>query len=333
MEHVPPILLDVTRNGFVESHHRGSFALLDPVGEVTVAAGAPSLPVFPRSSLKPLQAVALVANGYPGRGPALALAAASHEGEPVHVAAARDILSAAGLDEAALRCPPDLPSGRAALLEYVRAGGGPERVCHNCSGKHAAMLATCVANGWELAGYRDPTHPLQLAIRATIEAMTGETVAAVGVDGCGAPAFAVTLIGLARSFAALATAAAGTPAALVCAAMRAHPELVGGTGRAVSELTAAVDGLVCKDGAEGVWAAALPDGRAFAVKVEDGGARALPPLLAGALRSWGFDGEVVGRWAAVEVLGGGEPVGAVGWSADFARLLGLVPAVSDGSPG
>jgi L-asparaginase II len=327
VEQTPPILLDVTRSGFVESHHRGSFVLLESGGQVAVAAGTASRPVFPRSSLKPLQAAALVAHGYPGRGPALALAAASHEGEPMHVAGAREILRAAGLDETALQCPADLPAGRAALLDHVRAGGGPERVCHNCSGKHAAMLATCVANGWGLAGYRDPAHPLQVTIRAGIEAMTGEAVAAVGVDGCGAPAFAVTLTGLACGFAALATAADSTPASLVCAAMRAHPHLIGGTDRAVSELTAAVDGLVCKDGAEAVWAAALPDGRAFAVKVEDGGARALPPLLAGVLRGWGFDGEAVRRWSAVEVLGGGEPVGAVGRSAEFARLLGRLSAV------
>lgn len=317
------MLLDVTRNGFVESHHRGGLVLLAASGTVAVAAGAPERPIFPRSALKPLQAIAMVEQGFAGRDDALALAAASHDGEDVHVAGVRSILTAAGLAEAALQCPPDLPAGRAALLAHLRAGRGPERICHNCSGKHAAMLATCAAGGWETGSYRDQAHPLQAAILARIETTSGETVAATGVDGCGAPAHAISLVGLARAFAAIATAAHGTPAALVRSAMRSHPGLLGGTGRAVTELTAGVDGLLCKDGAEGVWGAALPDGRAFAAKVEDGGARALPPVLAAALRYWGIDNDAVRRCSALATYGGGEPVGATGWSPAFVDLLGL----------
>ncbi|MFN2519122.1 MAG: asparaginase [Jatrophihabitantaceae bacterium] len=323
---MPPasvVLLDVTRNAFVESHHRGSLVLLDAAGAVAVAAGAPERPVFPRSSLKPLQAIAMLECGYAGRDGSLALAAASHAGEDVHVAGVRAILASAGLEETALQCPPDLPSSPQAMLAHVRAGYGLQPICHNCSGKHATMLATCVANGWDLATYRDPAHPLQVAIRASIEAAGSESVAASGIDGCGAPAHAISLVGLARAFAATARAAQGTPAALVRAAMRAHPRLVGGTGRAVTELTAGVDGLLCKDGAEGVWGAALPDGRAFAVKVDDGAARALPPLLAAALRHWGRTGEAVRRWSTVDVLGGGEPVGAIQWSPALVDLLSL----------
>jgi L-asparaginase II len=140
----------------------------------------------------------------------------------------------------------------------------------------------------------------------------------------------VSLVGLARAFASLASASAGTEAALVRDAMRAHPQLIGGTGRVVSELTAAVPGLLCKDGAEAVWAAALPDGRAFAVKVEDGGERALSPLLAAAVRHWiltggpaDADDEVIRRWSATDVLGGGAPVGAIAWSPYLRDLLGL----------
>lgn len=319
----PFVLLDATRNGFVESHHRGSLVLLDAAGVVAVAAGDPDRPIMPRSSLKPLQAITMVECGFPGRGGALALAAASHDGEDVHVSGARSILASAGLDESALRCPPDLPSGRGAMLAHVRAGGGPLRICHNCSGKHAAMLATCVVNGWDLASYRDIAHPLQVAIRAGIEAASGETIVASGVDGCGAPAHAISLVGLARAFAAISRAADGTAAASVRAAMRAHPRLIGGTGRAVTELTAGVDGLLAKDGAEGVWGAALPDGRAFAVKVDDGSARSLAPVLAAAVRYWGLDSEVARRWSAVSVLGGGEPVGTIGWSPELVELLGL----------
>jgi L-asparaginase II len=319
----PLVMLDVTRSGFVESHHRGSLVLLDASGAVAVAAGVPERPVFPRSSLKPLQASAMVTCGYPGRDGALALAAASHDGEDVHIAGVRAILAAAGLDESALQCPPDLPSGREAMLAHVRSGGSTQRICHNCSGKHAAMLATCVATGWDVAAYREPAHPLQVAIRTGIQQASGEAVVASGVDGCGAPAHAISLVGLARAFAAAARAADGSPAGQVRDAMRAHPRLIGGTGRAVSELTADVDGLLCKDGAEGVWGAALRDGRAFAVKADDGGARALPPLLAAALRYWGVDSEAVRRCSTVDVLGGRGAVGAITWSPALVALLGL----------
>jgi L-asparaginase II len=298
----------------VESRHRGSFVLLEPDGSVALAAGSPDQPVFGRSTLKPLQAVAMVQAGFPGRGEALALAAASHDGEPAQLAVVRAILSASDCAEAQLQCPADLPSGASALLAHLRAGGGRERICHNCSGKHAAMLATCYVNGWDRAGYRDPSHPLQRAAAEVVEAFTAEQIAAVAVDGCGAPAFAVSLIGVARAFAALATAPAGSPAASVSQAMRANPNLIGGVGRAVSELTADVPGLLCKDGAEGVWGAALPDGRAFAAKLEDGGMRALGPVLCAALRHWGIDGAAVRRWSSVPVLGGGERVGELRWA-------------------
>jgi L-asparaginase II len=318
-------LLDVTRNGAVESWHCGSFVLLDGQGAVAMRTGDVDRPVFPRSSLKPLQAVALLECGFGGRDASLALACASHDGEDVHVAGARATLVGAGLDESALQCPPDLPSGRAALLEWVGAGGRAARICHNCSGKHSAMLATCAAAGWPTDSYRAPDHPLQQAIRARIGALCGEPVSGVAVDGCGAPAFAVSLTGLARAFATVASAADGA-AHEVASAMRAFPRLIGGTGRAVTELSAAVPGLVCKEGAEGVWGAALPDGRAFAAKFDDGSARGLGPLLVAALRYWGLDNDVLARWAQVSVLGGGAPVGAITWSADLQAALGLGPA-------
>jgi L-asparaginase II len=319
------VLLEVVRSGRVESWHRGSIVVLDPAGAVTVSAGRVDEAVLPRSSLKPLQAVAMVENGYPGRNELLALAAASHDGEDAHVAGARAILAAAGLDEDALQCPADLPSGRDALLAWVGAGNGPARVCHNCSGKHSAMLATCVASGWPTATYRDPSAALQQAIRARLSSLAGEEVSGVAVDGCGAPAFALGLTALARAFARLATSP-GAAETLVREAMRAHPRMIGGTGRAVTELAAAVPGLVCKEGAEGVWGAALPDGRAFAAKLSDGSSRGLAPLLAAVVQHWdvpGTDGPVVQRWAAPPVLGGGEPVGAIRWSSDLRALLAL----------
>jgi L-asparaginase II len=318
----PPVLLEVVRSGLVESRHRGSFVLLDADGSVARIAGEVHGPVFPRSTLKPLQAVALLECGYPGRGAELALAAASHDGEDVHRAGVEAILTAAGLAETALQCPQALPSNEAAMLAQVQAGGGPRRLCHNCSGKHAAMLATCVAAGWDTGSYRDPAHPLQVAVRGVVERFADEPVRAVGVDGCGAPAFAVSLIGVARGFRTLATALPSSPAGMVRDAMRTYPRLIGGTGRPVTDLTAGVPGLVCKDGAEAVWGAALPGGRAFAAKIDDGGARTFGPVLCAALRYWDVDGAAVQRWATVPVLGGGEPVGEIRWSAQLRDTLG-----------
>ncbi|WP_007519953.1 asparaginase [Pseudofrankia sp. EUN1h] len=312
-----PVLLTATRAGIVESWHRGSLVLLDADGAVEVSFGSPDRPVFARSALKPLQAAAMVDAGYPGRREHLALAAASHDGEPVHRQTARAILTSAGLDEGALLCPPAWPGSEEARVQWVRQGGEPARICHNCSGKHAAMLATCRAAGWETSTYRLPTHPLQVLIRDAVGRYAGQPVAATAIDGCGAPAHAISLTGLARSFAALSRAADGSSAALVSSAVRDHPVHVGGTDRPITHLLADVPGLLAKDGAEAVIAASLPDGRSFAAKLDDGAARGLGPLLAAALSYWRCRGQSVERWRTVPVTGGGERVGALGWSADL----------------
>ncbi|MBL7498140.1 asparaginase [Frankia sp. CNm7] len=317
-----PVLLTATRSGTVESWHRGSLVLLGADGAVEVALGTPDRPVFARSCLKPLQVAAMVDAGYPGRHEQLALAAASHDGEPVHRQTVRAILAAAGLDEEALRCPPAWPGDEEARLQWVRQGGEPARICHNCSGKHAAMLATGRAAGWDTSTYLLPAHPLQVLIRETVARYAGEPVAATAVDGCGAPAHAISLVGLARSFAALSRAADG-PARLVTSAMQDHPRHIGGTRRSITHLVADVPGLLAKDGAEAVIAASLPDGRSFAAKLDDGAARGLAPLLAAALSYWGFGARPsVRRWRAVPVTGGGEQVGELGWSADLRARVG-----------
>jgi len=282
-----PLVVEVTRNGFVESIHRGAVVVLDPSGTVAAAWGEVDAPMFPRSSLKPLQALALLDAGWaPDDHEQLALAAASHSGEPRHVDVVRRILVAAGLDESALDNTPD-----------------PDRLHQNCSGKHAAMLATCVAAGWPTKGYRDPAHPVQVAVRSGIERRCGETVSAVAVDGCGAPLFALSLTALARGFAAVRGTA-------VAAAMQTYPELVGGTGRDVTDLMARVPGLVAKDGAEGVYAATTGDGGAVAIKVYDGAARARLPLLLQGLERLGVSVDTV-RDLVPPVLGHAEPVGSL----------------------
>jgi L-asparaginase II len=250
-------------------------------------------------------------------GKLLALAAASHSGEDFHVAGVREILAGAGLTEDDLQCPPSMPIDEAAMLALVRGGGGPDRVHMNCSGKHAAMLATCVAAGWPTATYRDPAHPLQVEIRRTVERLAGETVTAIGVDGCGAPIFSLSVTGLASAFRAMVLAAPGSPERTVADAMRTYPDWTSGSARPERKLMEAVPGLLLKSGAEGVEGFALADGRAGAFKLEDGAARARPPLTVALLRALGAASEPGVDLAAldavghVDVLGRGEPVGEI----------------------
>jgi L-asparaginase II len=306
-----PTVAVVVRGGFVEGHHCGSVVALRGDGSPALAIGRPDEPMLPRSSAKPLQAIGMLRAGLIVDDEELALVCASHSGEPRHLAVVRRILTRAGLDESALDNTPGLPIDEEARRTMERAGVGPSRIAQNCSGKHAGMLATCVAVGWPTAGYREPDHPLQQALRRAIEDLTGDAVTATVVDGCGAPLFAVTLTGLARSFVRLATAADRTPERRCFVAMRSHPDLVGGTGRDVTRLIGAVPDLVAKDGAEGVYAAALADGRAVAVKIDDGSARARLPVLVAALQALGVDAPVLAELAITPVMGHGEPVGDV----------------------
>jgi len=283
---------------------------LRPDGSTALALGDLERPVFPRSSNKPLQAVGMLEAGWlPRDDEELALAGASHSGEPAHLDVVRRLLGDAD-PEAVLGCPPALPLIEPAAYAVLAAGGGPTRLQMNCSGKHAAMLATCTAAGWSTEGYLDVQHPLQVALQATIERLAGEPVAHVAVDGCGAPQHALTLPGLARAFSRLVTAAPGSPQRRTADAMRAHPFLVGGTERDVTLLMQAVPGALAKDGAEGVYAVALADGSAVALKIEDGSARARMPVLVAALRVLGVDADL-GALAELPVLGGGVRVGEV----------------------
>ncbi len=288
--------------------------MLNADGTVALTVGAPDEPVFPRSSNKPMQAAAMLSCGLDLDGKLLALAAASHSGEDFHVTGVREILATAGLAPDALQCPPDLPMDEAAQRELLRSGGGPDRLHMNCSGKHAAMLATCVTAGWPTASYRDPGHPLQVQIRRRLEQLAGQPVAASGVDGCGAPLFAISVIGLARAFRALVRAAPGTPERRVADAMRAHPEWTSGTARPERVLMTAVGGLLLKSGAEGVEGFALADGRAAAFKIDDGTQRARPAVTVALLRVLGTDPGLLaglGALAAPPVLGGGQVVGQI----------------------
>jgi L-asparaginase II len=299
---VTALLAEVVRSGYVEGAHYGSVLALRPDGSVALAVGDLERPVFPRSSNKPMQAVALLEAGWqPADDVEIALACSSHSGEPGHLDVVRRMLG-----DLPLGTPPQPPLDLEAWYAILRAGGEATRLTMNCSGKHAAMLRTCTANGWSTADYLDPEHPVQVACRRGIENLAGEPVRHVAVDGCGAPQHALSLTGVARAFSRLAT-----KELRVADAMRAHPWSVGGTRRDVTALMEGIPGLVAKDGAEGVYAVGLADGAAVALKIQDGAERARMPVLVAALRALGVDAPVLEQYTTTPVLGGGRPVGEV----------------------
>jgi L-asparaginase II len=315
VHHVVP-LARVTRSGFTESVHHGALIVLAADGRVLIAAGDVTGPIFPRSSNKPLQAVCMLHAGLDPAaavpGELLGLAQSSHSGQSFHLAGVRRILLTAGLTDADLQNTPDLPLDPDERAAWLGAGQRPTPLAQNCSGKHAAMLATCVAAGWDTASYLSAHHPLQKVVAEATSELAGEDIGATGVDGCGAPVLALSLTGLARAFARLSTAPAGTPESLVAQANRDFPEYVGGTGRDVTRLIQGIPGLIAKDGAEGVYAAALPDGRAVALKIADGSERARRPVLANALKAAGVEAPVLDELIEQEVvLGHGQAVGRV----------------------
>ncbi|MFD6276592.1 asparaginase [Streptomyces sp. NPDC060209] len=306
-----PVLAEVVRSGFTEGRHRGSLVVLAADGSVDLALGDPASPVFPRSSNKPMQAAAILRAGLDLSGERLALAAASHSGEDFHLDLVRTMLSEHGLKPDDLQTPPDLPLDPVEAEAYLAAGGVREPLTMNCSGKHAAMLAVCVRNGWDTATYLDPAHPLQRLVGEVVAEAAGEPVAAIGTDGCGAPLMAIGLVGLARAFRSFVLAEQGSAERRVADAMRAHPEYVAGTRRPDTWLMREVPGTLSKMGAEAVQAVALPDGRALAFKIDDGSTRALGPVLARSLELLGLDAPVVSRIGRAPLLGGAAEVGAV----------------------
>jgi L-asparaginase II len=305
------VVAEVVRSGMVESRHHGSVVALGPDGTVVLAVGETDTAMYPRSANKPAQAAAMLRCGLPLDGELLALAAASHSGEDFHIMGARRILAAADLDEGLLQNVPGWPLDEIAMLAYARRGLEKSSIAADCSGKHAAMLVTCAVNGWNVGDYLTQEHPLQVAIHDTIEELAGEPVGPPGVDGCGAPLFAMTLTGLARTFRALALGPPDSAERQIVEAIRAHPQWTSGTLRDEARLIRSVPNLFAKAGAEGVYAAALDDGRAVAVKIADGSPRARPVVMAAALRRLGVDYPVLDDLTHPAVLGGGQPVGEI----------------------
>ena len=314
------------RNDVLESVHHAAVVALNEDGSTAFAFGDPKVGIYPRSSTKPLQAHAMVSAGLDLPDELLALVCASHDGRAMHLAGAQKILQSVGLSEIDLANTADLPLDESEAELALRQGVQRSSLLQNCSGKHSGMLATCMTAGWAHdASYLSVEHPLQRAITDGLPALTEDVVLGIGTDGCGAPAHVMSLIGLARSFRNMATGGAGEAGLRIHRAMTSFPFMVGGPDRDVSLLMSGVPGLMAKDGAEGVFVVALPDGRAIALKVADGANRPRPPLMKAALRAMNIDISQVRPDAfQSNILGHGQRVGEVRIVGELARIGGAV---------
>ena len=301
----------VSRSGIDESVHFGAVVCLNQKGDVEFSLGDSRTQIFPRSSTKPMQALAMVRAGLSLPAEKLALVCSSHNGEAIHQQTALAILSEFGLHESALGNTHDYPMHTHSAHNAIRAGLPKSALQMGCSGKHSGMVATCVINGWSVENYLEQDHPLQQAITHTVAEVTGHDAFAIGIDGCGAPAHVVELVGLARAMRSMATGEAGESGTQIYTAMSQFPYMVGGKGRDVTTIVSGIDGLFAKDGADAVYAAALPDGRAVALKISDGFGRGTPTVLLAALQKLGVDITGVDNSIVEIVRGHGKPVGSV----------------------
>ena len=295
------VLAEVTRSEVVESVHAGHLVLLNADGSILFQKGDPTLNIYSRSSLKSIQASAMVRAGLDIEPRLLALVCASHAGTPMHQQGALAILAKAGLGEHSLKCVLDRP-----LDEELRRTSEPTRLAMNCSGKHAAMLVTCVKNGWSIDNYLDADHPLQVACREELENLAGEKITLTSTDGCGAPLFLISVAGLARAIRAI-TISKDVAHTSVLEASRAFPEMVAGEGRLTTTMIREVPGLYMKDGVEAVEVASMPDGRTLVFKVTDGSLRPFRVLVHAGLKRLGVDSP----YEHEAVLGGGKAIGEI----------------------
>ena len=298
------VLAEYVRDGVVESVHRGYLLALNADGSVNLALGSSEQLIFPRSCVKSIQGAAMVRAGLKLEPRLLALGCSSHSGTAEHLSAVREILSLAHLDESALQCMLDKPLGDEERRAW--ADKAPTRIAMNCSGKHAAMLLTCVTNGWPIANYLDPAHPLQVAIKSELEELAQETITLTSTDGCGAPLFLLSVTGLAHAVRGI-TISSDPVHVSVLSASRTYPQMVAGKGRLTTQMMEAVPGLYMKDGAEAVEVASMPDGRTLVFKVSDGSLRPFRVLVHAGLKRLGIDSP----YEAENVLGGDRVIGAI----------------------
>ena len=298
------VLAELTRNGLVESIHTGHLIMLNADGSVHKIKGSVDMPIFPRSSVKCMQASAMVRNGLKLEPRLLALVEASHSGAQMHQAGVLEILANVGLNESDLQCAFDKPLGDAERIAW--GDKAATRLAMNCSGKHAGMLATCVANGWDIKTYLNADHPLQVAVLNEIESLVGAKVSNKTFDGCGAPLFAVTTRELATAIRNI-TISKDPVHIEVMNAARAHPEMVAGEGRLTTRTMQSVPGLFMKEGAEAVEVASMADGRTLVYKISDGSWRAFGAIMHAALLEWG----ITTTEEAFNVYGGANIVGGM----------------------
>jgi L-asparaginase II len=298
------VLAEVVRSGVVESQHRGFLLALNADGSVNLELGDSSHLIFPRSTVKSFQGAAMVRNGLQLEPRLLALGASSHSGSAEHIAAVREILATVNLDESALQCMLDKPLGDTERRAY--GDQAPTRIAMNCSGKHAAMLVTCVKNGWSIDNYLDADHPLQVACREELENLAGEKITLTSTDGCGAPLFLISVAGLARAVRAI-TISTDIAHTSVLAASREFPEMVAGEGRLTTTMIREIPGLYMKDGVEAVEVASMPDGRTLVFKVSDGSLRPFRALVHAGLKRLGVESS----YEVEPVLGGGKVIGEI----------------------
>lgn len=302
------VVAEVVRSGLVESRHRGVLVHVGADGEVLRSLGDVDTVVFPRSANKPFQAMGMLRAGLPLDGRLLALAMASHSGEPFQIDGVREILTLGGLDESALQTPASYPLDGKEHAALLRVGGERAPILMDCSGKHAAMLLTCVQNGWPTDTYLAPDHPLQVEIAAAFDDLVG-TPPVVGTDGCGAPLLAARLVDLATGIGRIVRGEVGDEGARLLAAWREHPEQVSGTRRQELALQQALPGTVAKFGAEAVYVIGLADGSSLAIKIEDGAERGMYVVAHRALEQAGLEAPLLHE--RPEILGGGRPVGEI----------------------
>lgn len=275
------VVAELFRDGLVESLHSGIVAVVDAAGKLLLEVGNSQAIVYPRSTLKPLQTIAVLNTGVDLTPVEIVLTTASHCGSLEHRDAVQGFLERQGLDSINLQCPLDWPLGAHERAEMQQSAGAPNRVAMNCSGKHAGFLAATQHAGYSLENYLEPTHPLQKDILGTIEEWSHEKVAVSSTDGCGAPLHALSVAGLARAIAQVANG--HTPHARhLVEAVSAHPWAIDGRGRA-NTLTIEKIGGIAKIGAEGLVVIGTPEGVAVAVKIIDGSMRATTPVALEAL--------------------------------------------------
>jgi L-asparaginase II len=298
------VLAKVTRSDLVESLHLGHLIVLNADGSTYLSKGSPKLPIYPRSAIKSLQAAAMLKAGLRVEENELALICASHSGSQTHIDLVIKMLTMRGISIDQLKNAVDEPLGEKEKITW--GDKAPSQLAQNCSGKHAGMLITCQQNGWDMKSYLDLNHPLQVTIKNEIEALAGEKVSATSVDGCGAPLFAISLIGLARAISNLVKSKDDLYKQIVLACTK-YPELVAGDGRLSTRMMQAVSGLFMKEGAEGVQVCALSDGRVIAIKIIDGSWRPVAPIIMEIFKRWGV--EVPDE--SVKIYGGGSVIGEV----------------------